>query len=154
MDRETRGRHLLLVEDNPAIAELMSEQLGSLGYSVDCALDGNRGVTMACTGDYAAMLLDLDLPEYDGVEVLHILRKRMVKRRLPVIVITGDVERTRLRDLNRESIDGYLIKPVDLTALSRELARVTMTGDPLGSGSAGPTAKRWESSPQTNAQVT
>ena len=78
---------------------------------------------MACTGDYAAMLLDLDLPEYDGVEVLQILRKRMVKRRLPVIVITGDVERTRLRDLNRESIDGYLIKPVDLAALSHELDR-------------------------------
>jgi CheY-like chemotaxis protein len=123
MTGEASNRHLLLVEDDHSIAELMSEQLKSLGYSGDCALDGNRGVTMACTGDYAAMLLDLDLPEYDGVEVLHILRKRMVLRRLPVIVITGDAERTRLTDLNRETIDGYLTKPVDLAALGRELGR-------------------------------
>jgi two-component system OmpR family response regulator len=115
---------VLLVEDDPANAELLSVQLEGLGYSVDCAFDGNRAVTLACTGDYEMMILDLNLPEFDGVEVLRILRKRMLRRPPLVIVVSGDVERTRGRELDAERIDAYLTKPVDIALLGRELARL------------------------------
>jgi two-component system OmpR family response regulator len=122
--KEPRGRQVLLVEDDPANAELLSVQLEGLGYSVDCAFDGNRAVTLACTGDYEMMILDLNLPEFDGVEVLRILRKRMLRRPPLVIVVSGDVERTRGRELDAERIDAYLTKPVDIALLGRELARL------------------------------
>jgi CheY-like chemotaxis protein len=121
---KARDRHLLVVEDDPSNAELLSEQLEMLGYSVDCAFDGNRAVTMACSGDYATMILDLNLPEFDGVEVLRILRKRKLKNPPKVIVVSGDVQRTRVQELNAEHIDAYLTKPVDVDLLGRELARL------------------------------
>jgi CheY-like chemotaxis protein len=121
---EARDRHVLVVEDDPSSAELLSVQLEMLGYSVDCAFDGNRAVSMACSGDYATMILDLNLPEFDGVEVLRILRARKLKRPPKVIVVSGDVQRTRVQELNVEHIDAYLTKPVDLDALGRELARL------------------------------
>ena len=117
---------VLVVEDDPAGAQLLHDQLEVLGYSSDCALDGNRALMMADSGQYGAMLLDLHIPAYDGVEVLHMLRKRLLLRPIKVIVITGDAAGTRRSDLNREGIDAYLTKPVDLTVLARELARATV----------------------------
>ena len=122
--KQPRSRHVLLVEDDTANAELLSAQLERIGYSVDCAFDGNRAVTLACTGDYDTMILDLNLPEFDGVEVLRILRKRMLRRPPRVIVLSGDVERTRGRELEAARIDAYLTKPLDIELLGRELTRL------------------------------
>lgn len=125
--RSVRGalrNRVLVVEDDPSAAQLLHEQLAALGYSSDCALDGNRALMMAGTGDYGAMLLDLDLPAYDGLEVLHMLRKRLLVNPIAVIVITGDTTGTREQALNREGISAYLTKPVDLSKLDGALARI------------------------------
>ena len=119
-----RSNRVLVVEDDTSAAQLLHEQLAALGYSSDCAMDGNRALMMAGSGEYGAMLLDLDLPTYDGVEVLQILRKRLLVNPIGVIVITGDTSGTRRSALNREGIAAYLTKPMDLTRLDSELARI------------------------------
>ncbi len=119
---------MLVVEDDPATAQLLRDRLGLLGYTVECAMDGNRGVTLATTREYCAVVLDLGLPEYDGVELLHILRKRHLVNPVKVIVVTGDTDGVRRDELKREGIHGYFTKPIDFDALSSELAQVTGEG--------------------------
>jgi two-component system OmpR family response regulator len=128
MSSAERDKRVLVVEDDLNQAALMRDVLEAHGYAVDSAMDGNRAITMACTNDYDAVLLDLGLPEYDGVEVLQVLRKRSLMHPMKVIVVTGDVAGTRKRDLNRAGIHAYLTKPVHAAVLTAELARVLRSG--------------------------
>jgi two-component system, sensor histidine kinase and response regulator len=115
---------ILVAEDNPLSAELLRDHLTSLGYEVDCAPDGNRALNMAGSGDYGLMLLDVNMPVYDGVEVLRMLRRRLLLRPIKVIVVTADRLATRREELTQDGIDGYLTKPLDLDELSGEVDRV------------------------------
>ena len=119
-----RIRGVLVVEDDPTGAQLLHDHLVALGYSVDCAMDGNRAMVMAGTGEYGAMVLDLRLPEYNGIEVLPMVRKRLLLNPIKVIVVSGDVAATQSHDLYREGIDLCLVKPVDFPRLDAELARI------------------------------
>ena len=115
---------VLVAEDNPLSSELMRDHLTLLGYAVDCAEDGNRTLTMAATGAYRVLLLDVNMPIYNGVEVLRLLRRKEATSPLKVIVVTADRLASRREELMGEGIDGYLTKPVDLDRLAGELHRV------------------------------
>ena len=117
------GIRILVADDNPMNAELLREYLESAGYAVDCASDGPHALAMAATGVYRVMLLDINLPVYDGVEVMRRLHL-LVGRPLRVIAVTADRLATRREEMMRMGVDGYLTKPVDLARLSRELQRL------------------------------
>lgn len=121
---DVKRDRILVAEDNPLSAELLRDHLSSLGYTVDCAPDGNRTLALAGTGDYALLLLDVNMPQYDGVEVLHMLRKRLLLRPIKVIVVTADRLATRREELSRDGIDGYMTKPLDLEELAAQVERL------------------------------
>jgi CheY-like chemotaxis protein len=108
----------LVADDNPFSAELMHDHLETLGYSVDCAADGARAVAMASSGRYDALLLDINLPIYDGVQVVRMLHGRPPPHPLKVIIVTADRMASRRAELTAQGIDGYLTKPVDLDRLA------------------------------------
>jgi CheY-like chemotaxis protein len=108
----------LVADDNPFNAELIHDHLETLGYSVDCADDGARAVAMASTGRYDALLLDVNLPIHDGVEVVRMLHRRPPPHPLKVIVVTADRMASRRAELSVQGIDGYLTKPLDLDRLT------------------------------------
>jgi DNA-binding response OmpR family regulator len=66
--------NILLVEDNPDLAFGLQRNLEFEGYSVEVAADGRRGLDRAMSGDFDLIVLDLMLPEMDGMTVLHQLR--------------------------------------------------------------------------------
>ncbi len=120
---------ILVADDNPVNADLLREHLESSGYVVDWASDGAHALAMASTGMYQAMLLDLQMPVYDGIEVLRRLHL-LVGRPLRVIAITADRLGNRRQEISRLGIDGYLTKPVDLVRLDEMLKRVlTQSGE-------------------------
>jgi DNA-binding response OmpR family regulator len=110
---------ILVVEDEPAIAEFVERGLRSAGYVVDCAGDGEEGERRALAGRYDLVLLDILLPGKDGLEVLGALREH--DRQTPVILLTalGEIE-DRVRGLDRGATD-YVVKPFSMEEL---LARV------------------------------
>lgn len=120
----TGGVRVLVAEDNPLSSELLRDHLTLLGYAVDCAEDGNRTLAMASSGDYRVLLLDVNMPIYNGVEVLRLLRRKEATSPIKVIVVTADRLASRREELMSEGIDGYLTKPVDLDRLAGELHRV------------------------------
>lgn len=115
---------ILVAEDNEFSFELVREFLESLGYSVSLAPDGNRAVDMGASGDYDLLILDVHMPVYDGTEVLRILRKRHRVRPLKVIALTADPLPEVRAELERDGVDGFLSKPIDLETLRDEVARV------------------------------
>jgi DNA-binding response OmpR family regulator len=110
---------ILVVEDEPAIADFVASGLRSNGYAVTCAGDGQQGELEALTGDYGLVLLDVLLPSKGGLEVLDAIRAR--KPELPVILLTarGETEQ-KVEGLDRGATD-YVVKPFSMEEL---LARV------------------------------
>jgi two-component system, OmpR family, copper resistance phosphate regulon response regulator CusR len=109
---------VLVVEDDPKLADYLLRALGENGYVADVARDGIEGRRLALDGDYALVLLDIMLPGVDGFGVLKALRE---KQRTPVLMLTA---RERVEDRVRgleAGADDYLVKPF---AISELLARV------------------------------
>src|ERR1700737_3551118 len=114
---------ILVAEDNPPSAELLHDHLESLGYGVELATDGKLAIEMALTGRFQLLILDVNMPGSDGVQVL--LRLRLEMAQPPkVIVVTADRLATRRDELTQAGIDGYMTKPVDLQRLTDEVKRV------------------------------
>jgi two-component system OmpR family response regulator len=110
---------VLLVEDDPTIAQFVEGGLREAGFAVERAGDGRTGFNKAVAEAYDAAILDVMLPQMDGLAVIDALRARGV--RMPVLILSA--KRTvddRVRGLQAGG-DDYLTKPFDFAEL---LARV------------------------------
>jgi DNA-binding response OmpR family regulator len=106
---------ILVIEDEKKLANLLKQGLEEQGILVDLAPDGTEGLFQALNYPYDAILLDLTLPEVDGLTILKSLREQ--GNGVPVLIITarGDLE-DRIRGLNLGA-DDYLAKPFDLAEM-------------------------------------
>ncbi|HEX6489313.1 MAG TPA: response regulator [Candidatus Dormibacteraeota bacterium] len=86
---ERAKARILLIEDDPDIAQLYVLRLSRDGYVVDLATDGRRGLELAGEGLPDLVFLDLRLPGLDGLEVLRRLRDDTATQAIPVVVITN-----------------------------------------------------------------
>ena len=110
---------ILIIEDEKKLARLLKQGLEENGYTVDLAHDGADGQYQVENYAYDAVLLDLMLPEVDGLTILASLRNQGSD--VPVLIITarGEVE-DRIKGLNLGA-DDYLAKPFDLDELVARL---------------------------------
>ncbi len=115
---------VLVVEDEPGIAQFISQGLREAGYAVDVAHDGQEGLDYAYVAEYDVLVLDILLPKLDGLDVLRALRDRGIKS--PVLLLTAkDTVEDRVRGLD-VGADDYLVKPFafpELVARLRALLR-------------------------------
>jgi CheY-like chemotaxis protein len=118
---------ILVAEDDPASFEAVQTYLKLTGYDVSSASDGNRALDMAASGEFDLLILDVHMPLYDGVEVLRMLRKRLLLHPIKVIALTADTRWALREDMKLLGVDGYLIKPVSLIELAKEVTRLLTT---------------------------
>ena len=115
---------ILIVEDEKRMAAYVGRALAEESFAVDLASDGQRGLDMARTYEYDAIVLDVMLPQLDGFAVCRRLRDE--GRHVPVIIVSArDMVEDRVRGLDAGA-DDYLVKPfaiVELTARLRALQR-------------------------------
>jgi heavy metal response regulator len=110
---------ILVVEDEPGIANFVRQGLSEAGYAIDVAWNGEDGLSYALSADYDVLILDIMLPKMDGLEMLRELRGRGVKT--PTLMLTArDTVENRVDGLDAGA-DDYLVKPFAFTEL---LARV------------------------------
>jgi two-component system OmpR family response regulator len=110
---------ILVVEDNRELSAVLRDLLVEEGYAVDLSTAGEDGLWRATTVEYDAVVLDIVLPEVDGLEILR--RMRAEGHRAPVLLLTArDTPRDRVLGLDTGA-DDYLVKPFSLEEL---LARV------------------------------
>jgi DNA-binding response OmpR family regulator len=116
--------YVLVVEDERRLAQLVRRVLEEEGHTVDVAHDGEEGLQMALEGTHDVIVLDIMLPEIDGIEVCRSLRRNRVDT--PVLLLTAlDGVDDRVRGLDAGA-DDYLPKPFafqELMARLRALSR-------------------------------
>ena len=114
-----RPRRVLVIEDDRDTAAQLADCLGASAYRVDLAEDGERGLALAGSGEYAVMTVDRMLPRIDGLDVIRRLRHQGVATPALILSALGEVD-DRVRGL-RVGGDDYLVKPF---AFAEMLARV------------------------------
>src|SRR5918992_2772370 len=120
---------LLVIEDQPKVAEYLRQGLSENAHVVDVANDGAYGLQLALQGTYELVLLDIMLPVLDGFAVLKAIRS---KCRTPVLMLTArDAVEDRVRGL-QEGADDYLPKPFAFSELLARVGAVLRRAQPGG----------------------
>lgn len=122
---------LLLVEDEHEIQVFLEQALAETGYRVDVAPDGKTAERLATTNTYDILIVDLGLPDQDGISV--IMRLRQIGVRAPVLILSArrSVDE-RVRGLEQGG-DDYLTKPFALAELRARLRNLVKRNTPQGS---------------------
>jgi len=107
---------ILLLEDDPILQEIIEEYLIELGYKVDCFYDGDSALDAAMSKKYDMLLLDVNVPEIDGFEMLEYLRE--IKNQTPAIFITSLKDYKHLQRAFNMGAQDYLKKPFELEELN------------------------------------
>lgn len=123
-------KRVLVVDDEPSIVTLVKFNLEQSGFTVDTAADGKSAVEKSKQNNYDLMVLDIMLPELDGIEVLKELRKTDID--IPVILLTAkDEELDKIIGLELGA-DDYITKPFsprELTARAKAILRRAVTSE-------------------------
>lgn len=104
---------VLIVEDNPAIREMVGDALQAAGYPVVEAADGQEALDLATICQPALILLDLNVPVVSGFSFIDAVEDRDI--RAPILLLTADPRAPNIATDDR--VVGYLAKPFDLDAL-------------------------------------
>lgn len=115
---------VLVIEDNANNMKLITFLLEKYGYCVLRAETGKKGIEFALSEKPDFILLDIQLPDMNGVEVLDSIRKSLSEKEVPVIAITsyamsGDRER-----LLEAGCNGYIEKPIDPIYIMEQIRRI------------------------------
>ena len=110
---------ILLVEDNPELSRRLMEGLQAEGFAVEHAADGGMGFDLGRTEDFDAVILDLGLPDMQGVEVLK--RWRKAGREMPVLILTARGSWTEKVEGLNAGADDYITKPSHVQEIAARL---------------------------------
>ncbi|MFN8021929.1 MAG: response regulator transcription factor [Acidimicrobiales bacterium] len=117
-DDRLRGATVLVVEDERAQRDVLDAALGAAGCHVHLAATGTQGLELAAAIRPDAILLDLGLPDADGV---HLCRHLEVVARCPIVVVTSDADDARLVRALDSGADDYITKPFSMDVLLARL---------------------------------
>ncbi len=123
---------LLIVEDENRIVEILTDNFRKAGFTVDAVSKGSHGLDALRNIPYDAVILDLGLPDFDGIELLKQIRHEGMQ--VPVLILTAlDAIEDRVKGLDLGA-DDYLVKPFAAPELiSRIKALLRRPGGALGS---------------------
>lgn len=118
---------ILLVEDSPKMAAALNQGLKSHGFAVDTAHTGFEGEDLAASGVYDAVILDLMLPDRDGIEVCRNLRRRGVNVKILMLTALSSTD-DKVQGLDAGA-DDYLIKPFEFEELLARIRALLRRGE-------------------------
>lgn len=120
-DLDSRDKILLIVEDDPTFAEFLYDFAHKKGFKGLIALDGQTGLDLVRTYNPDAIILDLNLPDITGWEVMQALKIEPTTRHIPIHIISADDE---VLDAFRKGAIGYLTKPVTPESLTDSFQKI------------------------------
>jgi CheY-like chemotaxis protein len=112
--RGTRALRVLVVEDNPVNHAFTTAILSNAGHRCDVVENGAKAVAAVQATVYDIVLMDIHMPEMDGIEATRRIRRLGGPvSRIPIIALTADVVAGQRDDFDTVGMDGYIIKPLD-----------------------------------------
>ena len=125
-----RGAKVLLVEDNPINQEVACELMASVGLAVDLADNGRLAVAMAAESAYDLIVMDMQMPELDGLAATRQIRQLAGHRRTPILAMTANAFGDDRQACLDAGMDDHMTKPVEPERLFILLDRWLPGGEP------------------------
>jgi two-component system sensor histidine kinase/response regulator len=147
LEAEFAGTRVLLAEDNETNQFVALEMLGRLGIELEIATNGREAVEMAQKKPYAAILMDMQMPEVDGLEATRRIRQTPKLRDLPIIAMTANAMKSDMDACLAAGMNDFVPKPIEHVALVQSLRRW------LPARAKGDTVKKNLSSSQQDAET-
>ncbi len=128
LDKEdTHSYRILLAEDNIINQKIERRMLEKMGYSVDVADNGLEAVEAICSINYDLILMDVQMPEMDGLEATRVIRKKEVKGQnnanIPIIALTANAMKGDREKCLSVGMNDYVSKPIEKDELYRVLCK-------------------------------
>jgi CheY-like chemotaxis protein/HPt (histidine-containing phosphotransfer) domain-containing protein len=145
------GPLVLLAEDNPINQKVARLMLEKIGYRVEIVANGQEVIEAVSNRDYAAILMDVQMPEMDGIEATREIRKLGGdKAGTPIIAMTAHVMKGDREKILAEGLDDYICKPVNAGELTARLQHwLTPNGErPGGDTTTTPGRRDKEEAPE------
>lgn len=115
------AKRILIVDDDPDIRQVLLDRLESYGYAVNTAGNGREALELLKRQRFDGMLLDIHMPEIDGMEVLR--RTREDHPALPVVMISASAPQSQAVKARDAGARDYLLKPIYPEALLQVVRR-------------------------------
>ena len=125
-----RGLTVLVVEDNPVNQRVARHLLGRFGLRADVAASGAEALSALELRDYDLVLMDVQMPEMDGLTATRQIRRRWPGRALRIVAMTANVAPEDVEGCRSAGMDGFLGKPINVAELADELARLVPAAAP------------------------
>jgi CheY-like chemotaxis protein len=127
------GLRILVAEDNVVNQKVMLKLLERLGYRADLVQNGREAVDAVGQRPYDVILMDVMMPELDGLEATRIICERWPRERRPrIIAATANAMESDRRRCEAAGMDDFISKPVRVEDLQSALSRCGMGGDGPG----------------------
>ncbi|HET9933655.1 MAG TPA: response regulator [Polyangiaceae bacterium] len=112
-----KPRKVLIVDDSETIRRQVAEALAPAGFEVVEAADGVEGLERAAQHELSLMILDVNMPRLSGLEMLEKLKRDPRGAKIPVLMLTTEVQQSMVDRAKKSGAIGWMIKPVKLDLL-------------------------------------
>lgn len=120
----TRVLRVLVVDDDAMNLRIAARLLRELGHTGALVTDGNKALAILEQQSFDLMLLDVLMPQLDGLSTLKAVRQREQARRLPVLMVSGHDSADTQQHFRSAGADGFVTKPLSSAVLKAEVARL------------------------------
>lgn len=108
-------KKILIVEDNEQNLKLFHDLLITKGYKVMSARDGDSALAKICQEIPDLIIMDIQIPRIDGIEVTRRIRKKFPAKEIAIIAVTAHAMKGDREDLLKAGFDDYMPKPINIT---------------------------------------
>jgi two-component system, chemotaxis family, chemotaxis protein CheY len=117
---------ILAADDSASMRDMVKMSLGSAGFEVTAAADGEEALRLAAASPFDLVLLDVNMPVRDGFDVTRALRADPQYRNTPILMLTTESSPDRKREGKTAGATGWIVKPFDPAQLIATVHRVLL----------------------------
>lgn len=120
-------KKVLVVDDSETVRQQLASALETAGFAVVAAIDGVDGLECVAQHDLCMVILDVNMPRINGLEMLEQLKRDPKNAALPVLMLTTEVQQSMIERAKKAGARGWMVKPVKMDQLVNTVTKLALT---------------------------